>query len=121
MTEAALGVCLSSSVLLNLTRFVGTNITIIPKSKIVHATLLCSILIICLSWIMLDFTNFGSYNAPIHKHLTKYYINNTRHDISIPSMVAAIMSNYRSFDTFGETLVILISGLSVLIVMSRNK
>jgi multicomponent Na+:H+ antiporter subunit B len=36
-------------------------------------------------------------------------------------MVAAILASYRGFDTLGETAVILIAGLAVIVIKSRRK
>jgi multicomponent Na+:H+ antiporter subunit B len=53
--------------------------------------------------------------------LTKYYIENTKNDIGIPSIVAAILASYRGFDTLGETSVILIAGIAVILILARRR
>lgn len=121
MTETALGACLSTCVLLNLTKIVGEDVGTTRKSKIIFASILCSTFIICLSWAALDLPTFGSGDSPLQNHLTKYYIENTHQDIAIPSIVAAILASYRGFDTLGETVVILIAGLAVVVIVSRRK
>jgi multicomponent Na+:H+ antiporter subunit B len=35
-------------------------------------------------------------------------------------MVAAVLASYRGFDTLGETALILIAGISVLLILSRS-
>lgn len=121
MTETALGACLSTCVLLNLTKVVGEDVGRVRKSKIVFASILCGAFIICLSWAALDIPEFGASDSPLQTHLTKYYVENTHKYIAIPSMVAAILASYRGFDTLGETAVILIAGLAVIVIKSRRK
>lgn len=121
MTETALGACLSTCVLLNIIYIVGENTGKTPNGKIITASILCIIFIICLSWASLDLPIFGSRDSPMQTHLTEYYLENTKHDIGIPSIVAAILASYRGYDTLGETTVILIAGLAVLLITSRRK
>ena len=121
MTETALGACLSTCVLLNLVKIVGEDIGKTRKSKTIFASILCSVFVGCLSWAALDLPMFGAEDSPLQSHLTKYYVENTRTDIAIPSIVAAILASYRGYDTLGETAVILIAGLAVLVIVSRRK
>ncbi|GAB4163736.1 MAG: hypothetical protein Tsb006_2970 [Rickettsiaceae bacterium] len=121
MTETALGACLSTCVLLNVVKIVGEDYRKPQRLKIILASILCLLFIAALSWASLDLPEFGSQDSPMQTHLTKYYVENTRTDIAIPSMVAAILASYRGYDTFGETTVILIAGLAVLVIVSRRK
>jgi len=121
MTETALGACLSTCVLINIIKIVGDDIGKPKKIKIIMSAILCIIFIACLSWASLDLPEFGADNSPLQEHLTGYYLENTKNDIAIPSMVAAILASYRGYDTLGETTVILIAGLAVLVIISRRK
>ncbi|MBA2628677.1 MAG: cation:proton antiporter, partial [Rickettsiaceae bacterium] len=76
---------------------------------------------VILTWISLELPSFGTQDSEVQTHLTKYYLQNTRTDIAIPSFVAAILASYRGYDTLGETIVILIAGLAVLVIVSRKK
>lgn len=121
MTETALGACLSTCVLLNIVKIVGDDLGHFNKTKVILSGILCLILVATLSWASLDLPEFGATDSPLQLHLTKYYVENTKHEIAIPSMVAAILASYRGFDTLGETAVILIAGLGVLIITSRRR
>jgi multicomponent Na+:H+ antiporter subunit B len=121
MTETALGACLSTCVLLNVVKIVGDDIGDSSKIKTILSGILCIIFIATLSWASLDLPEFGFNDSPLQTHLTEYYVKNTKHEIAIPSMVAAILASYRGYDTLGETAVILIAGLGVLLIMSRRK
>lgn len=121
MTETALGACLSSCVLLNITKIVGDKTEKRSNIRVICAYILCIFFIASLSWASLDLPQFGTTDSPLQTHLTNYYIENTKSDIAIPSVVAAILASYRGYDTLGETTVILIAGLAVLIIVSRRK
>lgn len=129
MTETALNACLSTCVLLNIVKITGeecraANLRIptrIPTLRIISASIVCLILIAILIPTCLDLPEFGSSSSPVQTHLTKYYLENTESDISIPSFTAAILASYRGYDTLGETTVILIAGLSTLLISSRKK
>jgi len=120
MTEAALGACLSTCVYLNLLRKLPANLKIIQRTKIIQASFVCLLFVVTLTYMGMELYSYGDANTPLQTHLTKYYIENTGKDIGIPSFVAAILASYRGYDTLGETSVILIAGISVLLVLSRK-
>ena len=121
MTEAALGSALSSCVMLNVIRYTGSDDLIVRRSRIIISSVLCLMVFVMLSMICIDLPDFADPESAMQLNVTKYYIEHTQVDIQIPSLVAAILASYRGFDTLGETLVILIAGLAVLIVTSRRK
>ncbi len=121
MTEIALGSCFSTCVLLNLVKIVGDDGGEVKKSKIAFATILCIVFMACLSWAGMNFPHFGSKESPLQIHLTEYYVENTKQDIAIPSIVTAIPASYRGYDTLGETTVILIAGLGIFVIISKRK
>lgn len=122
MTETALGACLSSCVLLNLVKISGNITDQSPHNlRKILAIILCVVFIGFLSFANSDLPIYGETNTPVHLHLTKYYIENTKNDIGVPSIVAAILASYRGYDTLGETSVILIAGLAVVLILARRK
>lgn len=121
MTETALGACLSGCVLLNLIKICGEDVGTTKKIRIVLALILCTMFILTLTWASLDLPLFGREDSAVLTHVSKYYVDNTSKEIGIPSMVAAILASYRGYDTLGETAVILIAGIAVLVIMSRRK
>lgn len=122
MTEVSLGACLSTCVLLNLIKIFGNKKEKPPsKTKLISAGILCLILIGFLVFAGLDLPLYGKEDSPLQTHLTKYYIENTRTEIGIPSIVAAILASYRGYDTLGETTVILIAGIAVVLILARRK
>jgi multicomponent Na+:H+ antiporter subunit B len=120
MTEAALGACLSTCVYLNLLRKLPPDLKNIERANIISASLICLLFVATLTYMGLELPNYGDNNAPLHMYSSKYYIENTSRDIGIPSFVAAILASYRGYDTLGETSVILIAGIAVLLVFSKK-
>ena len=117
MTEAALGACLSSCILLNLIKIIKDD-KAVKQYNTIAAAILCAVFIAVLSFAGFDLPLYGDAGSNVQTHVSKYYIENTKTDINIPSMVAAILASYRGFDTLGETTVILIAGLGVLLILS---
>lgn len=122
MTEVALGACLSSCVFLNVIRITGEEAEKPPsKVKLFWVVSLCLSLSTCLIIMSSNLPEFGNPDTALQQGVSKYYLENTHRDIGLPSIVAAILASYRGFDTFGETIVILIAGLAVLLIKSGRK
>lgn len=122
MTETALGACLSGCVLLNLVKIFGQDTgKVASKSRIFLSLLLCLSFISIMGFVGMNLPLYGDDNTPLHSHLTKYYLENTKDEIGVPSFVAAILASYRGYDTLGETAVILIAGLAVLLILAKRK
>ncbi len=124
MTEVALGSSLSTCVLLNFLKLVGSNgelKTQARRGRKIVALALCGAMVAALTLAGLALPEYGSATSPLQTHVSKYYLENTFNDTGLPSFVAAILASYRGYDTLGETSVILIAGLAVLLLLSRNK
>lgn len=62
----------------------------------------------------------GDPQAPAHQHVSPAYVEGSIPDSRTPNIVTAILADYRSHDTFGETLVIFTAGLACLLVLRRS-
>lgn len=118
ITEVAVGACVSS-ILLFMAYY-----KINPDQDNKKPTLIQIIFIvitfsssICL---ILSLPSFGLSSNPIHNHISNYYLNNTKIDISINSVVSAILASYRGFDTMGETIVIMLAMIGVLNILKKS-
>ncbi|OGO18649.1 MAG: hypothetical protein A2Z02_05530 [Chloroflexi bacterium RBG_16_48_7] len=74
------------------------------------------ITIICLFAALLfyaegDMPAYGDLSAPANVHVSPEYIKGSLEETHTPDMVTAILADYRSYDTFGETTVIFTAGL----------
>ncbi len=121
MTEVALGACLSGCVFLGfLSKLPTIQKCNLKSTRVISSSIICIIFIVVLTVAGLDLPEYGAIDSPLQNHLTKYYIENTKSDIGIPSFVAALLASYRGYDTLGETIVILIAGISVLLLFSQK-
>lgn len=67
---------------------------------------------------VLEMPDIGSRNIPAYNEVTRYYIDNSVKDSNAPNIIAAIITDYRAFDTLGETTVLFTSIAAVLSVLS---
>jgi multicomponent Na+:H+ antiporter subunit B len=57
--------------------------------------------------------------SPVSQHLEPYYVARALGETGTPNLVTAILADYRSYDTFGETTVIFVAGLSCYLLLRR--
>ena len=74
-------------------------------------------LFIAASW---DLPDRGDPQAPANVGVGPEFIERTEEDIGIENVVSAILADYRSYDTLGETFVIFTAGVAVLAVLERR-
>ena len=67
-----------------------------------------------------DKPRFGDPDAPIHVHVSPWYVEKTQEYIGIPNMVTAVLGSFRGYDTLGELFVVLQAGIGVLFLMSAR-
>lgn len=120
MTEAAIGACLTTVILLTIAHKFEGAVMISTKQSSYLAAILCSALGMSLLYLGYNITEYGSYNA-VHGGDSKYYLANTKAEIGINSVVAAILASYRGFDTLGETTVVMMAGLASLMILSSRE
>ncbi|MEL6712031.1 MAG: MnhB domain-containing protein [Pseudomonadota bacterium] len=106
MTEAALGVGLSTILIVNYMLVYKQGIK--NSNNILWYLAFCWC-IACVVGYCIDIDQLSLKGSALHD----YYIEYTYKDIHINSFVAAILACYRGFDTFIETCVIFIGGIGV--------
>ena len=73
------------------------------------------------TYVSADLPDRADSSAPANEsHLTSEFIERTEEQIEIPNIVSAILADFRSYDTLGETFVIFTAGLAVLLVFQRG-
>jgi multicomponent Na+:H+ antiporter subunit B len=72
---------------------------------------------VMLVWGTLVLPPFGSPDAPIHRHVAPRYIADSIAETGVPNIVTAVLADYRGFDTLGETTVIFIAGIGVMLLL----
>ncbi len=78
-------------------------------------------LVALLIWASADLPDRADPNAPANRHLSPELTTMTESEIVIPNIVSAILADFRSYDTLGETFVIFTAGLAVVLVLQRSR
>ena len=120
MTEAAIGASISTLFILAAFKILGTSTSGKRKSFSV-AAVFCSLLFLAMLKVIADMPAYGDAESAANTGVASYYIENTNQDIGIPAVVTATLASYRGYDTLGETFVILIAGLAVLMILPPAK
>ena len=68
-----------------------------------------------------DLPDRGDPNAPAHVHLAPEFIELTETEVHAPNIVTAILADFRSYDTLGETIVVFTAGMAVFLVLGRGR
>lgn len=64
----------------------------------------------------LDLPATGDPEAPASVHVSPRYIEYAYQEMATKNMVCAVLADYRSFDTLGEVIVIVIGGLAIIMI-----
>lgn len=88
------------------------------SKKIIIAILF--ILFVVLSISIIRMPDIGGESNPAYNVVTNYYIDNSREETGSMNIIAAIITDYRAFDTLGETTVLFSSIIAVFSVLSMK-
>jgi multicomponent Na+:H+ antiporter subunit B len=59
----------------------------------------------------------GDPDSPASSHVSPYYIEHSLEDTKTPNLVTTVVTDYRGYDTLGETTVIMTAGLACLLIL----
>ena len=76
-------------------------------------------LFLILSNAVLTMPDLGSLNNPAYNATTLYYIQNAIKDTGASNIIAAIITDFRAFDTLGEAIVLFASIIAVIAVLTN--
>ena len=68
-----------------------------------------------------DLPDRGDPESPAQLGVARAYIEGSIEDTQTPNVVTAVLADYRSMDTFGETLVILTAALAAVLVIGTGR
>lgn len=68
-----------------------------------------------------DLPVFGDPTSPASTHISPTYLENSVADTRTPNVVTAVLMDYRSFDTFIETIVIFTGGIACALILRRGR
>jgi multicomponent Na+:H+ antiporter subunit B len=64
-----------------------------------------------------DLPIFGDSGSPANTHISPVYLENSLAQTRTPNVVTAVLMDYRSFDTFIETIVIFTAGIACALIL----
>lgn len=84
--------------------------------KLMLMVVLAGLFVVLVSSI-LKMPALGSIDNPSYNEVTHYYLENTLDDTKAVNVIAAVITDYRAFDTLGETTVLFTSIAAVISVL----
>lgn len=120
MTEAAVGAGVSTVLLLAALHLTKSREYPQPRPALVPLLVALGVGA-ALIWATYDLPAFGLADTPINQHVVPYYIQNAVKDTNVGNLVAAILADYRSFDTLGEVTVVFTAGIGVLLLLKGRR
>jgi multicomponent Na+:H+ antiporter subunit B len=78
------------------------------------------VLFIVLSISIIQMPNIGDIGNPAFNEVAFYYLNNAREETGAMNVIAAIITDYRAFDTLGETTVLFTGIVAVFSVLATK-
>jgi multicomponent Na+:H+ antiporter subunit B len=96
-----------------------------PRRRDRRAVLLATPLVLAFAGLMLyasaDLPDRGDPSAPAHVGPASEYVERSLDDSETPNVVTAVLADYRSLDTLGETLVVFTAALAAALVLRRER
>jgi len=68
-----------------------------------------------------DMPRWGDPNSPASSHVSPKYIQEAIEKMATPNMVSAVLADYRSYDTLGETAVIFTAGIACTLMLRKKR
>jgi multicomponent Na+:H+ antiporter subunit B len=85
------------------------------------SNILFIVLFVVLVYGVLQMPTEASINAPSYNDIVNHYLNNGASETNASNIIAAILADYRGFDTLGETIVLFTSVVAVGSVLRSTK
>ncbi len=120
MTEAAVGAGVSTVLLLAALHLTKSLEYPMPRPAAVPLIVAVGVGL-ALIWATYDLPAFGIADAPIHKHVAPHYLQNAIKETQVANVVSAVLADYRSFDTFGEVIVVFTAGIGVMLLLKGRR
>jgi len=70
-----------------------------------------------LFWAAGDLPQLGDPGSAASLHVSPRYIESAREETGVDNMVTAVLTDYRGFDTLGETVVVFTAGIACVLVL----
>lgn len=119
LTEAAVGAGISTVLFLGALALTSEHERVVAKHKALSVAIVVAATLVVL-YATFDKPTFGDPNAPVHQHVSPWYLENEPKLIDIPNVVTAVLGSFRGYDTLGEVFVVFTAGIGVLFLLSAR-
>ncbi len=68
-----------------------------------------------------EMPDWGDPNSPASSHVSPKYIQEAIEKTATPNMVTAVLADYRSYDTMGETVVVFTAGIGCILMLRKKR
>jgi len=68
-----------------------------------------------------DMPKWGDPNSPANSHVSPQYIQEAMEKTATPNIVTAVLADYRSYDTMGETVVVFTAALGCVLMLRKKR
>ncbi|TQV70183.1 DUF4040 domain-containing protein [Exilibacterium tricleocarpae] len=119
LTEAAIGAGIATVLFLGALALTGEHERGGSRNRLLSLAVVAVIASI-LIYATFDNPRFGDPQAPVHQHVSPWYLDGTREYIDIPNVVTAVLGSFRGYDTLGEVFVVFTAGIGVLFLFSAQ-
>jgi multicomponent Na+:H+ antiporter subunit B len=68
-----------------------------------------------------DMPDWGDASSPANTHVSPRYLEEAVEKTATPNVVTAVLGDYRSYDTLGETTVIFTAGVVCILLLRRSR
>ncbi|MFV9645564.1 MAG: hydrogen gas-evolving membrane-bound hydrogenase subunit E [Desulfobacterales bacterium] len=74
-----------------------------------------------LMYATVEMPDWGDPNSPASTHVSPRYIEKGDEETHTPNMVTAVLADYRSYDTMGETAVVFTAAVACILLLRRRQ
>lgn len=119
-TEAAVGAGISTVLMLGAMLLTDRDAKPIRVQQRLGPLLVVIVMGAAMFYAIGDMPAYGDAMSAPNAYLGTEYIEAARREMFLPNVVTAVLASYRGFDTFGETVVVFMAGLGVLLLLGLN-
>ena len=121
LTEAAVGAGVTTVIFLSALRLTSQY----ERGTLASSRRIALVVVTLTTFLLIygtyDKPSLGDPNAPIHKHVAPYYLENTQELMGFPNVVTAVLSSFRGYDTLGEVFVVFVAAIGVMFILDARK
>lgn len=119
LTEAAIGAGISTVLFLGALALTGEHERATTSNRLLALGVVAVTALIVI-YATFDKPRFGDPLAPVHQHVSPWYIERTPEAVDIPNVVTAVLASFRGYDTLGEVFVVFTAGIGVLFLFGAR-